>query len=73
MCGISLLINTRNQSVPNRLIFDMNNKVVHRGPDGEGFYFGQNFAMAHRRLSIIDLSDAGSQPMNRADDWIIFN
>jgi asparagine synthase (glutamine-hydrolysing) len=73
MCGISLLINTRNQPVSNQLIFEMNNKVIHRGPDGEGFHIANNFAMGHRRLSIIDLSEAGKQPMKKGDDWIIFN
>ena len=73
MCGISLIINSSNQPVAQQQIQCMNNKVMHRGPDGEGYYFGHNFAMGHRRLSIIDLSDAGLQPMQYADDWIIFN
>ena len=73
MCGISIIINLANQPVPPQHIQCMNNKVMHRGPDGEGYYFGRNFAMGHRRLSIIDLSEAGLQPMQSGDDWIIFN
>jgi asparagine synthase (glutamine-hydrolysing) len=73
MCGISLIIDMHNQPVARQQMQCMNNKVIHRGPDGEGYYFGENFAMGSRRLSIIDLSDAGLQPMNRGDDWIIFN
>ena len=48
--------------------------VSHRGPDGEGYFFGENFALGHRRLSIIDLSEQANQPMNYQDDFvIIFN
>lgn len=43
----------------------MANSMAHGGPDGEGFFFDQNLslALAHRRLSLIDLSNAGQQPM----------
>ena len=46
-----------------------------RGPDGCGFAAGPGFALGHRRLSIIDLSDAGSQPMSNEDGTIqiVFN
>lgn len=73
MCGISLIISNSNRSVSAEQIHRMNHKVMHRGPDGEGYYYGSNFAMGHRRLSIIDLSDAGLQPMHRAGDVLIFN
>ena len=49
--------------------------IAHRGPDDEGFYIKDSAALGHRRLSIIDLSSAGHQPMS--DDggkiWITFN
>jgi asparagine synthase (glutamine-hydrolysing) len=47
----------------------------HRGPDGEGFFAGEGVALGHRRLSIIDLSDAGRQPMSDRTGrfWITFN
>ena len=47
----------------------------HRGPDGEGHYVDGPVALGHRRLSIIDLSTAGQQPMPSADGryWIILN
>jgi asparagine synthase (glutamine-hydrolysing) len=54
-------------------------KVAHRGPDGSGWQvFESNagpIAVGHRRLSIIDLSDAGSQPMGYADGryWVTYN
>ncbi len=37
--------------------------LLHRGPDAGGFYFGRNYGLGHRRLSIIDLSEAANQPM----------
>ena len=43
----------------------MAEKIVHRGPDNSGIYFNENisFCCAHQRLSILDLSNAGNQPM----------
>lgn len=73
MCGISLIIDKLDRPVPKEQIMVMNDKVKHRGPDGEGYHYGQNFAMGHRRLSIIDLSNAGIQPFRRGEDYIIFN
>ncbi len=51
----------------------MNDKVIHRGPDDEGYFFEKNFAFGHRRLSIIDLSKAGHQPMQREHLTITYN
>lgn len=55
------------------MIQAMNDKVIHRGPDDEGFYLKENFALAHRRLSILDLSKAGHQPMERGGFCITYN
>ena len=73
MCGISLLVNTKTNYIDESWIRDMNNKVIHRGPDDEGYYYGKNFALGHRRLSVIDLSYAGHQPMNRDNYSITYN
>lgn len=73
MCGISIAIDTTNQAMPHEQITALNDKVFHRGPDDEGFYFGENFAFGHRRLSIIDLSSAGHQPMTRNKLCITYN
>ncbi len=73
MCGISLIINKKDVPVEDSLILAMNNKVIHRGPDDEGFYHGQNFAFGHRRLCILDLSSAGHQPMLRDNYCINYN
>ena len=49
--------------------------MAHRGPDGEGKYIHGPVGLGHRRLSIIDLSNCGAQPMCNEDGtvWIVFN
>ena len=56
------------------VIKEMNNQIVHRGPDSDGYYFDKDVNFGFRRLSIIDLKE-GSQPiLNEAEDVaIIFN
>jgi asparagine synthase (glutamine-hydrolysing) len=51
----------------------MNNLAHHRGPDGEGYFFGTDIALGHRRLAITDLSGLASQPMIIDGYAIIFN
>lgn len=53
----------------------MNSKIKHRGPDGEGKFVNRHVGLGHRRLSIIDLTEAGSQPMYSSDGRfvIVFN
>jgi len=53
----------------------MRSVMSHRGPDDEGEYFDGPVALAVRRLSIIDLSPAGHQPMCNEEGsvWICFN
>ena len=52
----------------------MNQAQTHRGPDDEGYYFFKNVALAHKRLSIIDLG-SGHQPLCNEDEtvWTVFN
>lgn len=71
MCGISGYINVKDDLT----IKGMTDAILYRGPDDSGFYFDQNIALGHRRLSIIDLSEHGHQPMFSSDrNWvIIFN
>lgn len=64
MCGISGIISLNKSKVSEFNIKQINNLISHRGPDSEGFYFGKNFAFGHRRLSILDLSKEGHQPMH---------
>lgn len=56
-------------------IQQMNSKIKHRGPDGEGKFVNRHVGLGHRRLSIIDLTEAGNQPMYSADGRfvIVFN
>lgn len=57
------------------LIKRMNDSIRHRGPDDDGVYVSDDVSLGHRRLSIIDLSPAGHQPMSDEDGsaWIVFN
>lgn len=73
MCGIAGIINKKDQTVPESLIRKMTDLVAHRGPDDHGYFFSENLALGHRRLSIIDLSAYGHQPMTYGDYTIIFN
>ncbi|GEO09903.1 asparagine synthase (glutamine-hydrolyzing) [Segetibacter aerophilus] len=71
MCGISGIINKSNKAVDYERIKNINDLVSHRGPNGEGFFLAENIAFGHRRLSIIDLSDAGKQPMTYNERYTI--
>jgi asparagine synthase (glutamine-hydrolysing) len=71
MCGISGIINKNGNKVCKHRIKTMNDKIIHRGPDSEGFYFDKNIGFGHRRLSILDLSSLGHQPMNYLDRYVI--
>ena len=63
MCGISGWFDSTGDRPPDRaLVKAMNDTIRHRGPDGEGFYFGPGIGFGHRRLAIIDLI-TGDQPM----------
>ncbi len=57
------------------LIRAMNQVTCNRGPDDEGVFVDNNVSLGHRRLSIIDLSSAGHQPMCNENEtmWIIYN
>ncbi|HEX8947762.1 MAG TPA: hypothetical protein VF790_02300, partial [Dissulfurispiraceae bacterium] len=75
MCGICGKINFNGEPVGEALIRNMASDLVHRGPDDEGVYVKNGAGLGHRRLSIIDLSPAGHQPMCNEDGtiWIAFN
>lgn len=73
MCGISSIVNKRNQKVSHRMINSMNEKIIHRGPDDDGVFTEGNIGLGHRRLSIIDLSSAGHQPMEYWNNVIVYN
>ena len=56
-------------------INQMNNEIIHRGPDNQGIAVFNNVSLGHDRLSIIDLSERGHQPMcnNEKTIYIVFN
>jgi asparagine synthase (glutamine-hydrolysing) len=76
MCGISGFIDFKNQSTQN-ILHLMTDAMIHRGPDAGGYEFFQNqthqVGLGHRRLSIIDLTETGKQPMQFQHWWITFN
>ena len=47
--------------------------ISHRGPDGEGIYIDKNIGLGHRRLSIIDISNKGHQPMSDYSNEIVIS
>lgn len=63
MCGISGQINFDERAVTPEHIRRMSDALAHRGPDGSGLYCDGPVGLGHRRLSIIDLSEQGKQPM----------
>jgi asparagine synthase (glutamine-hydrolysing) len=73
MCGISIAISRKDELEGDDLIKAMNAMVSHRGPDNDGIYIKGNLALGHRRLSILDLSTASHQPMQRKNCIITYN
>ncbi|MCX6158507.1 MAG: asparagine synthase (glutamine-hydrolyzing) [Ignavibacteriae bacterium] len=76
MCGIvGIYYFDKSRKVEFNDLKLMTDSLIHRGPDDEGHYLDLNVGLGFRRLSIIDLTDAGHQPMT--DDaesvWIVFN
>jgi asparagine synthase (glutamine-hydrolysing) len=68
MCGIAGF-----SFKDDNLIERMTDTLTHRGPDAEGFFSDENVSLGHRRLSIIDLTDSGKQPMFYKNFVIVFN
>jgi asparagine synthase (glutamine-hydrolysing) len=75
MCGITGIFNLNSQRTDEGVISSMTDAIAHRGPDGRGIFTDGNVALGHRRLSILDLSEKGAQPMqSKTKNWtIVFN
>ncbi|MGH9197056.1 MAG: asparagine synthetase B family protein, partial [Acidimicrobiia bacterium] len=79
MCGIvgALVFEDSGFRVTDAYLSRMRDVMVHRGPDGAGLWISSDaqVGLGHRRLSIIDLSVAASQPMANEDEtlWVVFN
>lgn len=74
MCGIAGIISPNAQRYEEALV-NMTNAIAHRGPDSAHHVFFNNAALGHRRLSIVDLSETGLQPMysNTKEECIVLN
>ena len=79
MCGICGKIDFAGTPVEEDLLRRMTDRLAHRGPNDSGLYLRRQgtvgCGLGHRRLSIIDLSEAGRQPMSNEDKslWMVFN
>ena len=72
MCGITGVIDLKGNSISPIVLKRMTDALIHRGPDGEGQWIEGNVGIGHRRLSILDLSPAGHQPMLSSDKrWVL--
>lgn len=69
MCGIAGIVEFRDRSATESVLTAMCRHLAHRGPDGHGYWYGRNGAVAlgHRRLAILDLDRRADQPMVSAD------
>ncbi len=76
MCGISGFIDFSKRS-SSEIVEHMSDNLSHRGPDGSGTFFNEfddyQIAFGHRRLSIIELSELGKQPMIWENLTLVFN
>ena len=76
MCGIVGCLALAPEAEPDpSWVATATQRISHRGPDDEGFYSDNDVALGYKRLAIIDLSQAGHQPMRSADGryWMVFN
>ncbi|HVO47231.1 MAG TPA: asparagine synthase (glutamine-hydrolyzing) [Steroidobacteraceae bacterium] len=73
MCGFCGLYGPQSSDALVRKVRRMAQTIAHRGPDAEGFHVGEGIALGHRRLSIIDLSPTGAQPMRLGDVTVAYN
>ena len=73
MCGIAGVISLDGAPVSPHVLRAMTDAIQHRGPDGQGQWIEDYVGLGHRRLSIIDLSDAGKQPMQDAKSRYIIS
>lgn len=63
MCGITGIIHLNGEPVLKKVLQQMTDVIMHRGPDSEGHWIEGNVGLGHRRLAIIDLSPTAHQPM----------
>src|SRR5688572_10287882 len=73
MCGIAGIIQVNNNGYGNAHLKQMTDAIAHRGPDGEGLWHnaGIHALLGHRRMAVIDLSEAAGQPMHYMNRYTI--
>lgn len=70
MCGITGILTIGDQRIDQDGLRRMTDRIEHRGPDSDGYFWGQRVAFGHRRLSIIDV-EGGHQPMLSDDEGVV--
>ena len=75
MCGIAGFSLKENLDQKVIILKVMNDKLSHRGPDGEGFYHDSDVSLSHKRLAILDLNERSNQPFfdKNKEHAIVFN
>lgn len=71
MCGIAGFTRFKNQTGDCSTLVAMGDEIAHRGPDAHGEYIDDYVGLCHRRLAIVDLSEAGVQPMYSPDNNVV--
>ncbi len=69
MCGINGIVSKKKDKLD--IIKNMNKRLNHRGPDAEGTFNSEYVSLGHKRLSIIDITDTGNQPIYNEDKSIV--
>ena len=74
MCGIAGIVDFSDAMIDDRIVEEMTASLMHRGPDGAGYFRDANAVFGHRRLSIIDIA-GGAQPIANEDETVqvVFN
>jgi asparagine synthase (glutamine-hydrolysing) len=75
MCGIVGILNLDSPFHDRALLESMTSRLAHRGPDGQHVFLSGPVGLGHSRLAILDLSEAGRQPMSNEDNtiWVTCN
>lgn len=71
MCGIAGIYGSMASAARDKAVHALSHGLAHRGPDGKGLYEDRSIALVHTRLSIIDLSEQGNQPLYNEDRSLV--
>ena len=71
MCGIFGILNLDKSPVSLPILDRLTDTLKHRGPNGRGTYLSNYIGLGHRRLSILDTSELGAQPMKTENNSTI--